>query len=491
MHAAAHKAITDGSWSRKKHHRYGLFGTTIDVMMVLMLLVVMHPQQQHAVQAFLGSSLSPALIQTLRRKTNRQPPHDNCSTRNFPSPTAAATSTTMSTTKYVHDSSIPPTEKDSLSALERDVTTVLKKLRADATDPTLQRPFDRSSERGRRLPSFTKLWTLDDWNRHTSRWRYVDYLRTFPSSRLLGRIAPHLLLLGAWSVAAVWGLDQGPRLWPSVFSKINFSWNLTPLSLVSSFVFALETLRSNQGLSRLNDGRLAFAKVVHYTRDMAQLSAAAVYPKDPQLGLKLARHISLFAWLLKKQLRGQDVNGTDDDIVRCLLVDPADADFVLRHRKAPLAIVTRVRQVIVHMAEHGQLSTAEEIAMDHAAQELNHCVASTERIVSSPIPVLYTGHLGRLLLFYLLLLPLALRGSNILGSVGTVVTTLSVGFATLGLDEISHILEQPFKYMPLWQLSKRSMADVADAFVCQPPPLVVEDSDSDAPPSPWQTPTYW
>jgi predicted membrane chloride channel (bestrophin family) len=149
---------------------------------------------------------------------------------------------------------------------------------------------------------------------------------------------------------------------------------------MSTFVAALISLRSNQGLSRLNDGRQAFGKVVLYTRDMAQLITSNIYPKDPRLALKLLRHVSLFGWLLKNFLRAdiEKCNGADADIVYAML-SPADAEYVMRQRKKPVAVVTRLRQVFYHMAEEGQLNTAEELALDHMTHELNHCITTTER----------------------------------------------------------------------------------------------------------------
>lgn len=198
-----------------------------------------------------------------------------------------------------------------------------------------------------------------------------------------------------------------------VLEKISSSNIMTPLSLVSTIVFALESLRSNQGLSRLNEGRKAYGKVVLYTRDMAQLIAVSIWSRRQRLGVQLARHLTLYSWLLKKFLRGTLVNGTDEDIIRTML-SPADAAYVLAQRKPPVAVVMRIRQAIAELGHEHQISTAEELAMDHVAQELNHCITTAERIIASPIPVLYSAHLGRLLIFYLLLLPVALRGSNIL-----------------------------------------------------------------------------
>ena len=39
----------------------------------------------------------------------------------------------------------------------------------------------------------------------------------------------------------------------------------------------------------------------------------------------------------------------------------------------------------------------------------------------------------------------------------------------LGLDEISHVLEQPFRIIPMHQMAKGVMLDVGDAFICKPP----------------------
>jgi predicted membrane chloride channel (bestrophin family) len=60
---------------------------------------------------------------------------------------------------------------------------------------------------------------------------------------------------------------------------------------------------------------------------------------------------------------------------------------------------------------------------------------------------------------------------TIQNAVATAVVTMAVGYAMLGLDEISHLTELPFKFMPLRQLSKMSMVDAADAVSYRPPPL--------------------
>lgn len=169
---------------------------------------------------------------------------------------------------------------------------------------------------------------------------------------------------------------------------------------------------------------------------------------------------------------------------------PVDAAYILKQRKKPVAVVTRLRQVIDYLEQQNQLSTALHLQLEHSIQHLNECITTCERIRSSPIPPLYTSHTGLLLIFYLFSLPLALQGSGLLSPVGTVLTTAVVGYAMLGLDEISHILENPFKLMPLYQIAKTSMLDVSDAIVCQPPGLEVVSSQEDET-NDLVGPTYW
>jgi predicted membrane chloride channel (bestrophin family) len=374
-----------------------------------------------------------------------------------PAPPTDATEETRPT----HQRSNTSNGDDSIEEFEKDVATVLKVLRPGEKDPTIPALFRRDL-----FPSFCHTWSLKDWDIHTTRWRYVRFVLYFPTSRLARRILPQLSIVVAWSALVSYLCSRNV----GVITKVSLP--LTPLSLVSTFVAALLTLRSNQGLDRLNMGRLSVGKAVLYTRDAASLIVTMIYPKNPQLALKLLRHVALYGWLLKGFLRGPEVNGDDQDIIRTMLRNNhEDIDYVLAQRKSPMAVVMRLRQVVQYLSDRHVINTAEELALDHTTQELNHCLMTTERIRASPIPPLYTSHTGRLLMFYLFFLPLALCGSGTLDGLTTVLTTTATAYAMLGLDEISFLLEQPFRLMPLFQLSKNSMTDVADTAVIRPPPI--------------------
>mmetsp|Transcript_18539 Transcript_18539/g.40141 ORF Transcript_18539/g.40141 Transcript_18539/m.40141 type:complete len:448 (+) Transcript_18539:29-1372(+) len=360
---------------------------------------------------------------------------------------------------------------DTILRYENDVAKVLRELRPWKYDPTVPKWF-----RARRL-SFTNYWDLTDWEKHTSRRRYLRYVFALPKSRLVRRIVPQLSVLAIWSgVVCFLGTTK-----KNVFAKLEIP--LTALSLVSTFIGALQALRTNQALGRLRDGRLAMGKMVHCTRDTATLLSTYLGNKDKKLCLKSARLLALFGWALKQHLRE---TLTTKDVYEALLLPHhrADAKFIMNERKIPVAIIRRLRQIVASSFHRGQISNNEHRLLEQNLQSLDQAVATCDRVRSTPIPPVYGSHASRLMIFYLAFLPMALL--NFLSVRGTMEVTMAVGYAMLGLDEISHLFEQPFKFMPLYQISKVSMMDVADAFCRPPPPLELDDISEDQ-----DMPAYW
>ena len=83
---------------------------------------------------------------------------------------------------------------DSLLKFSQDVNYVLHELRGMPFDPCIPSHLMCRSN----SLSYSKTWTLDDWEYHNSRKRYFRYLWYFPQSRLVRRLLPQqgaLLLL--------------------------------------------------------------------------------------------------------------------------------------------------------------------------------------------------------------------------------------------------------------------------------------------------------
>jgi len=380
----------------------------------------------------------------------------------------------------INDESSSSHINEEMASFEADVARILKETRA-GKDTSLYPPgFVASKSR----MSISHVWDLDMWKRHTSRTRYLRHTWFF-NSRLFKRVLPQLTVVTLWSA-----------IYAKIVSKHvakgkNFV-PLTSLSLVSTFVGFLLTLRSNQSLNRLAEGRELWGRTFVVVRDTAHLLAAYVYPKDRRLGIKAARHLAIFPWLLKGRLRDTD----DSDVIDIMLPDETDRAFVTSQRKGAVANIARIRQVVANLSSRGNLlPTAAHQQIEANLNEMNYIVGMCERLRGSPVPPVYTSHTSRLLVFYLCFLPVALHGAKLDALVNVLVSTMA-GYAMLGLDEISHLLELPFQLMPIHELSKNMMLDVADSFVCQPPylnPNLEKSSDNFSYPfdDTNPAPTYW
>lgn len=357
---------------------------------------------------------------------------------------------------------------DSPESYERDVTTVLKDIHSEEEDTTIPAVY-----RSKRL-SFTNVWTLEEWRLHTSRMRYLVALNPFQLSRLLRRIFPQLTVITLWTAIVV---PLGRR--SLMLSKLSIPFSY--LSLISGVVAALQTLRTNDSLRRLGEGRIALGDAMHLTRDSAHVFARYIYPKDQALGLMAARHLSLFCWLLKAHLRDQP----EDKVLQTMLPCTSDRQYIDSQRNKPVAILSRLGQIVSVAGQSNLISTAEQVRLEDNIKGLEHAIGTADRLRQAPIPPVYSSNAAGLMLLYLFFLPLVYIETN-LPCIATMFMTASVGYTMLGLDEVSHMMEQPFRLSPLYQLSKISMLDVSDAFMLLPPQLAKRNQ-----PYTPRRPTYW
>ena len=263
---------------------------------------------------------------------------------------------------FSHPSNGVDKDESNIVAFEADITTVIKEARA-AEDTTF---YPLAFANSKSHLSISVVWDLEMWRKHTNRMRYLRYTMCTFSSRLLKRICPQLIPFVAWSFFYVFVAAKRTNLAKGDVIPLN------SLSLVSTFVAFLLTLRSNQGLARLSEGRNLFGRAFIVTRDTSQLLATYVYPKDKKLGLTAARYLSLFAWLLKGGLR----DTSDSDIIAIMLPSKSDNTYLDSHRKKPAACISRIRQVVATLASRNELPVAAHQQLETNLNEMNYVLVS-------------------------------------------------------------------------------------------------------------------
>ena len=97
-----------------------------------------------------------------------------------------------------------------------------------------------------------------------------------------------------------------------------------------------------------------------------------------------------------------------------------------------------------HLIEADHLSGASHM-VDSLLAKMSNC----EKILRTPVPWTYSRHTSRFLSLWLGTLPMALVGDANMNPWLIMAIVVAAGYCLLGLEEIGHLIEQPFLGDPL------------------------------------------
>lgn len=305
-----------------------------------------------------------------------------------------------------------------------------------------QTQLERETQLGTRVSkesTVTVLWTRADWERHVGRARYARALINWPHSTVLRGLAPELATLVMWSCLAWW------RQWTLTSGAVG--WLASPLALLLAF-------RVNAAVSRFNEGRVLWGRVIWASRDLALMLAAA--PRVPRATRELCcRLLVSLGWALKATVRTE---GTAVNAVLETLLPPDALQAVSTARKPPLALLALLRRATMPLP----LPAAHMAKIQDCLSELTLCFGGMERILSTPLSPTYQRHTSRGIILWLLLLPPGLIGSGCTTLLKLCLVEVAIAYVMLGIDEIGIQIEQPFDVLPLHALATAISNDVGD-----------------------------
>ena len=361
--------------------------------------------------------------------------------------------------------------------------------------------------------TYTRLWTEEDWRQHASICRYSRHLRFWHKSTIARAIAPLVAAATLWAAAvAVFG-----ERYPNYRLSLPFQ----PMLLFGQAITLLLTMRTNASLARLAEARALAGRVGTTCREIAGLLVAYVDDEDrstaPLVQLA-ARHLCAVPWGIKRVVRGGADAARFAELLGALL-PAAEVGPLLAAPLPPLASVGRLRAIVQHVHGAGRLDRAAHRTIEGRLGALNDVVGACERLAQSPVPPAYTRHTSRMLLIFLVLVPVGLmdlrlkvqyvasstlfitRGPAWINAArvaatpwsrrvsrvsrrrrGVVATTprgcrvapwgcrgavapptrIVRRYLVVGIEEVGIELEAPFTWCPLQELAARAMADVVD-----------------------------
>ena len=192
---------------------------------------------------------------------------------------------------------------------------------------------------------------------------------------------------------------------------------------------------------------------INHTRDLVRMGNAYYDRKavSPETATEDLDQLALSTWAFVRSMKRHlspewdDEANFEKELREKLPADQAEAILGAAHRpnRALQDISTAIEKLPMHFMRKNEIQAAATIFEDN--------LGSSERLLTSPIPVFYSRHTARFLSFWLLLLPFGLWGplGNTWNHVGLIPTISMLSIFLFGIEELATQLEEPFTILPM------------------------------------------
>lgn len=281
----------------------------------------------------------------------------------------------------------------------------------DASDPTAR--ADRRA--AHRAPAHRRAF-----------WREAAALRGSVTPFVL----PRVLASGAMALAVCAVVRVAER-----WLGLDLTLDVAPHELAGAVLGLLLVLRTNAGYDRWWEARKLWGGIVNQSRNFA-IGALAYGPDDPAWRDRVVRWTAAFGHASRASLRGQPL---PPEVAALVGAEGAARLAAADHPPSAVALtlarLLRGAGVGMDRFAFQQVDTERAALLDH----LGGC----ERIVKTPLPVVYAIKVRRFIVLYLLTLPLALLPE--LDRVWLVpIITMMLAYPLFSLDQIGVELQNPF-----------------------------------------------
>ena len=333
-------------------------------------------------------------------------------------------------------------------------STVLNVKTKDAKGADI--PYGEQSRYYRRT-----VYTHDDWKKHRSPDRFFYYLLNFLSSgiyknmyREVGAtmtvaagIVAYNCITGGYTDFA--GIEHAAILPFLPMAKLP----ILPFTLASPSLGLLLVFRTNSSYKRWDEARKNWGMNINHTRDLNRL--ANVYYDDagltPEQRQEDLNHVALCTWAFVRSMKRHLSPEEDDEEPfqeeLFAKLPPQQAQMIIdaahRPNRALQDLSFAIENLPMHYMRKNEVHAALTIFEDN--------LGSSERLLTSPVPVFYSRHLARFLAIWLLLLPFALFDTMKFtwNSIGLIPTTAVLSIFLFGIEELATQLEEPFTILPM------------------------------------------
>jgi predicted membrane chloride channel (bestrophin family) len=307
------------------------------------------------------------------------------------------------------------------------------------------------------------VYSHDDWVKHRSSDRFVRNIASFTNSGVYANLAKEVIATTTVSAfVVVWNaifgdyqdllgnFHPGP-LKDSIIPVLSLP--LTPFTLSSSSLGLLLTFRANTAYKRWDEARKNWGMNINHTRDLVRMGNAyydrsAVSEEQAESDLK---NLALCTWAFVRSMKRhlspewEDEEAFKWELKEKLPNEQAERIINAAHRpnRALQDLSVAIENLPMHFFRKNEIHAAATIFEDN--------LGSSERLLTSPIPLFYQRHTSRFISIWLLLLPLALWEpfKESWNHIDMIPATTMLSLLLFGIDEIGIQLEEPFTILPM------------------------------------------
>jgi len=306
------------------------------------------------------------------------------------------------------------------------------------------------------------VYTHDDWVKHRSPQRFLRNLSGIFVSGVYKSLANEVLITtGIATVLVGYNLIVGGY---TDFEGTNHAaiissgylpvvgLPLAPFTLSSPSLGLLLIFRTNAAYQRWDEARKNWGMNINHTRDLVRMGTA-FYDKTGVSNEERAedlKALSLATWSFVRAMKRHLSPEKDDEqdfrkeLYEKLPPKQAQAIIDAAHRpnRALFDLSVAIENLPMHFMRKNEVHKAVTIFEDN--------LGSSERLLSSPVPLFYSRHTARFLSFWLLLLPFGLWDpfAGSWNHIAMIPTVAAISIFLFGIDELATQMEEPFTILP-------------------------------------------
>lgn len=225
-----------------------------------------------------------------------------------------------------------------------------------------------------------------------------------------------------------------------------------PFEIVGAVLGLLLIFRTNSSYDRWWEARKLWGGIVNQSRNLA-INGLSYGPQEPEWREEFIRWVAVFPHVCRANLR---LEPPDEKVVALMGKEVTEQMWASNHM--PNYVSFQIARLLRQALQEKKMDQFAFVQADVQRAQLIDHIGACERILKTPLPLVYVIKIRRYLVLFLLALPFALL--HRLESEWLIpLVTIGVAYPLMSLDQIGVELQNPFSQKSLSHLPLDDISD--------------------------------